>query len=84
MRVLPTSNALVLFFPNAPLSRLWADGTELTLLGSGFPQDVLPLPYNRLPGSAEGQIRQAVYNLGEDSAGIALEFETDSPSIAVR
>lgn len=54
------------------------------MLGSGFPQDVLPLPYNRLPGSAEGQIRQAVYNLGEDSAGIALEFETDSPSIAVR
>lgn len=48
--------------------------------GRGFVMD----DYTRLPGSARGGVRDAVWNLSRNSAGLYLEFKTDSPDITVR
>ncbi|MDE5944269.1 MAG: SGNH/GDSL hydrolase family protein [Rikenella sp.] len=48
--------------------------------GRGFASN----DYGRLPGSARGVVRDAVWNLAQNSAGLYLRFTTDSPQIAVR
>jgi lysophospholipase L1-like esterase len=40
--------------------------------------------FDRLPAKAEGVVREAVWGLSHDSAGLGVRFETDSPSISVR
>lgn len=40
-------------------------------------------PYSRLPLEAKGVVRDAVWNLGQDSAGLSIAFETDSTAIDV-
>lgn len=40
--------------------------------------------YDRLPARAEGKVRQVVWDLSRNSAGLYAEFETDSPAIHVR
>jgi len=40
--------------------------------------------YDRLPAKAEGVVRDAVWNLSRDSAGMLVRFETDSPEIHVQ
>ena len=40
--------------------------------------------YARLPESAHGTVRDAVWGLAQNSAGLYLEFTTDSPDITVR
>lgn len=40
--------------------------------------------YHRLPPRAEGIVRDAVWNLSKQSAGLSLVFHTNSPSIKVR
>lgn len=48
--------------------------------GRGFASN----DYGRLPGSARGTVRDAVWNLACNSAGLYLRFTTDSPEITVR
>ncbi len=38
----------------------------------------------RLPDSAQAQVREVVWNLSRNSAGLSLVFESDSPEILVR
>lgn len=40
--------------------------------------------YDRLPGKAEGVVRQPVWDLSRHSAGMAARFKTDAKAISVR
>jgi len=40
--------------------------------------------YDRFPSKAEGSVREAVWNLSRQSAGMNAHFSSDSPSIHVR
>jgi lysophospholipase L1-like esterase len=40
--------------------------------------------YDRLPGKAEGVVRDPVWGLSRDSAGMVARFETDATEISVR
>lgn len=42
------------------------------------------MPYDRLPGRAEGVVRPEVWNLSRHSAGIRVGFSTDATSIRTR
>jgi len=53
------------------------------LEGQGFPGKVKAY-YDRLPASAEGKVRDAVWNLSRNSAGLMIRFRTNSPQIKVR
>ena len=77
---LPLSPPQQLAPRDPPADTLWVDATGLTLT-SPFPDS--PTPYNRLPKAAQGVVRQEVWALGLNSAGITLAFTTDSPYIAV-
>lgn len=46
---------------------------------TGFKSD-----YGRLPASAEKQVRKAVWNLAENSAGLSLRFRTNAANITVK
>ncbi len=41
-------------------------------------------PYDRLPSRAEGQVRDAVWNLSRHSAGLMIRFRTNAEEIVVR
>jgi hypothetical protein len=61
---------------------LWYDGKDIGLEGKGW-SDTL-LPYDRLPGKAEGKAPPAVWGLSRQSAGLCVRFTTDAPAIQVR
>lgn len=62
------------------------DSTTIAAGGSGYIQGrgFAPNDYGRLPGEAKGKVRDAVWNLSRNSAGLYLQFTTDSPDITVR
>lgn len=61
----------------------WHDAkTSLTVEGLGFRD--LKSPYDRLPMRAQTEVREAVWNLSRDSAGVAVRFTTDSKEIRAR
>lgn len=62
--------------------RVWVDALTLGLEGQGFTN--LAHPYDRLPADAEGVVRDVVWTLGHDSAGLALRFWTDATAISAR
>lgn len=51
--------------------------------GQAWPDEVVST-YDRLPGRAEKQVRKAVWNLSQNSAGIKIRFRTNSTQIKVR
>lgn len=60
-------------------------------LDAGFPvvqnqawPSELSSTYHRLPDRAEKMVRKPLWDLSRNSAGLALEFTTDAPSIIVR
>ncbi|WP_406693901.1 SGNH/GDSL hydrolase family protein [Singulisphaera sp. Ch08] len=61
---------------------LWYDIRDLGVEGKGWEQT--KSPFDRLPAKAEGVVRQAVWNLSRDSAGLCVRFVTDSPKIEAR
>ncbi len=61
---------------------LWYDAAALPLDGKGW-NDVA-VYYDRLPARAEGVVRAPVWGLSRDSAGMAIRFMTDSPTIGAR
>src|SRR6185295_222571 len=61
---------------------LWYDIRELKIEGRGF-QDTKAF-YDRLPSKAEGVVRDPVWRLSQNSAGIAVRFVTDSTAISAR
>lgn len=67
----------------------WHDPLDSTVIatgGSGYIQGrgFAPDDYGRLPGAAKGIVRDAVWGLSQNSAGLYLQFTTDSPEITVQ
>jgi hypothetical protein len=60
----------------------WYDIRQLGLEGQGWSDT--KAPYDRLPAKAEGVVRDAVWNLSRQSAGICVRFRTDAPTIHAR
>ena len=67
---------------DAPVELDWHDAKGLTVEGLGF-SDVKS-PYDRLPARAEGVVRQAVWDLSRDSAGVLVRFTTSTPTLRAR
>lgn len=60
-------------------------GKERFLIeGTGVPESQKESPYDRLPLSSKGKVRQAVWDLSKNSAGLTVRFITNSPSIKVK
>ena len=60
----------------------WYDARDLDVEGRGW-SDVKEF-YDRLPGKAEGKVRDAVWGLSRNSSGMCVRFAADTPSIAVQ
>ena len=60
----------------------WYDIKELGVEGKGWSNT--KKFFDRLPAKAEGFVRDQVWNLSRDSAGMCFRFVSDSPNIYVR
>lgn len=60
----------------------WTDIRELGVEGQGWPDT--KEPFDRLPARAEGKVRDAVWHLSRNSAGLHVRFTTDATSIHAR
>jgi lysophospholipase L1-like esterase len=63
-------------------STLWYDARLLGVEGQGW--SATQAPYDRLPAKAEGLVRDPVWSLSRNSAGMCVRFVTDAPAIAAR
>lgn len=52
----------------------WFDIRQLGVEGQGWTEN--KSPYDRLPAKAEGKVRDAVWGLSRDSAGMCVRFVT--------
>lgn len=70
--------------PKSPEDALvWHDMIkEARLEGQGW--QAVKHPFDRLPASAEGVVREPVWKLAEHSAGLRFRFKTDAESIRAR
>ncbi len=60
----------------------WYDARTIGLEGQAFTE--VKAPYDRLPARAEGKVREPVWNLSRNSAGLCVRFRTASPAIHCR
>ena len=60
----------------------WYDVKEFGVEGKGWSET--KKYFDRLPAKAEGFVRDQVWNLSRDSAGMCFRFVSDSPNIYVR
>ena len=60
----------------------WLDAKELCIEGKGWTET--KQFYDRLPAKAEGVVRDGVWNLSKDSAGICVRFVTEATEIWAR
>jgi len=67
---------------NAETQLRWLDAKEFGIEGKGWTNT--SEFYDRLPAKAEGVVREAVWNLSKDSAGICVRFVTDATEIDAR
>lgn len=63
-------------------SLTYFDAARFPVIGKIYP-DSLPL-FSRIPYFLKPTTRKAVWSLGQNSAGIAVRFRSDSPVIAVK
>ncbi len=61
---------------------VWYDVNDLGVEGRVWTD--LAAPFDRLPKKAQGVVRDAVWNLSRNSAGMCVRFVSDSPEIHVR
>jgi len=61
---------------------VWYDIRQLGVEGQGW--TATKAPFDRLPAKAESIVRKPVWNLSQQSAGLCVRFETDSPIIEAR
>ncbi len=61
----------------------WVDPLEAGPVVHGVGWDELKGGYVRLPERAHGVVRESVWNLGRNAAGLSLVFESDAPEIIV-
>lgn len=74
--------AAVLTSSSSAAETVWTDADTLTVEGRAFADRAAT--WDRLPAAAEGVVRQPVWDLSRDSAGIAIRFVTDSTAVAAR
>ncbi len=60
----------------------WHNALDIGLTGQAWTE--LEQPYDRLPAKAKGVVRDPVWNLGTNTAGLSVHFKTNSPSIKVK
>ena len=60
----------------------YVDATNLMLINQGY--DNTELTYSRLPVDMKPYTRKGVWDLGLNSAGLAIRFSTDSRTIGIR
>jgi hypothetical protein len=63
-------------------SNLWFDIRQLNVEGRGW-NDTKAF-YDRLPARAEGRVRQPVWELSRNSAGLCVRFVTDATALRAR
>ncbi|MEN6426413.1 MAG: SGNH/GDSL hydrolase family protein [Phycisphaerales bacterium] len=61
---------------------VWYDGRLLLLEGRGWQNT--ESYYDRLPAAAKDKVRDPVWSLSHDSAGMCLRFVTDATSVRIR
>ncbi len=61
---------------------VWTDVKDWPLEGRAFAERLAP--YDRLPGRAQGVVRDIVWDLSRQSAGMLVRFATNSPELRVR
>ncbi|HWB08239.1 MAG TPA: SGNH/GDSL hydrolase family protein [Pirellulales bacterium] len=61
---------------------LWYDLGELGIEGKGWSET--KAVYDRLPAKAEKMVREPVWNLSRQAAGLCARFVTDAPTLLVR
>ena len=60
----------------------WFDIRQLGIEGQGWSEN--KSPFDRLPAKAEGKVREAVWSLSRDSAGMCVRFATSATTIHAR
>ena len=60
----------------------WVDAQTLTVEGKGWTET--EAPYDRLPAKARGVVRDPVWWLSKNSAGLCVRFQTTSDTVGVR
>jgi hypothetical protein len=63
-------------------STRWFQAADIGLEGKAW--EDTKAPYQRFPDKAEGVVRPPVWSLSQHSAGIAVRFSTDSPTLHAR
>ncbi|MCE5270359.1 SGNH/GDSL hydrolase family protein [bacterium] len=63
------------------LGTLWYDGRDIGVEGKGWTDT--EGYYDRFPARAKGVVREPVWDLSRDAAGLLLRFRTDADSILV-
>lgn len=61
---------------------LWYDAHSIGVEGQGWTDT--KAPFDRLPAKAEGKVRDAVWNLSRQSAGLCVRFVSNAPDIHAR
>eukprot|EP01060_Flectonema_neradi_P039204 TRINITY_DN8534_c0_g1_i1.p1 TRINITY_DN8534_c0_g1~~TRINITY_DN8534_c0_g1_i1.p1 ORF type:complete len:755 (+),score=134.45 TRINITY_DN8534_c0_g1_i1:71-2335(+) len=76
MRALLLCNTLLL-----AAATEWHDVRDLGVRGRGFDVSELESFADRLPAKAKGKVRDVIWELSTNSAGLYVDFLTDSPSL---
>jgi lysophospholipase L1-like esterase len=64
------------------VSLRWLDARQLTVEGQAWTD--VAAPFDRLPARAQTVVREPVWDLSRDSAGLSVRFVTDAPAISAR
>lgn len=67
----------------SPSDFRFVDARTLGIHGQGFPPSSLASPYDRLPAAAQSVVREAVWSLSTNSAGLFLQFVSNTSAVAV-
>jgi lysophospholipase L1-like esterase len=59
------------------------DASAFPILGKAIPNET-ETRYERLPSSLKGKIREPLWNLGKNSAGLAIRFRSNTTSISIK
>ncbi|MBD5366827.1 MAG: hydrolase [Bacteroides sp.] len=86
MKRLLTSFAVIALTVSAAVAGVkWHSADTLPLLGKCVDHASTSLRYQRIPDSLQSQVKRPyLFTLGKNSAGMALRFRSDSPSIHAR
>ncbi|GAB3515000.1 SGNH/GDSL hydrolase family protein [Emticicia fontis] len=76
---------ILISIPSFAQQKWWnpAEATFPVIEGRAWQTDLVR-PYDRLPAKAEKTVRQAVWSLGQNTAGEYIRFTTDATEITVR